>query len=201
MRSHHALLCFPIIGHLFLAVLLATGCSSGTNNPVQFSTAKAGKKKIQGQNQKPKEFTSQDGQFKVLIPPDGEKFEDKVTIAKTTMKELGWRYKSGAILIDFAPTKLDPKTASDGPRIQTQIDQLRDGALKLLSAEMKTEKALKSGKGIVGRKIVAKGEEDKFRLRIYVGNRRIIILVAEGTESWVSSKEIDNFFQSFQFAK
>ena len=147
-----------------------------------------------------KEFASQKGRFKVLMPgtPKQEQAETESDFGKGVLHmntAQAGKTMYGANYCDF-PAKIKKVP------LKQVLDSSRDGAVANLEGNLASEKDMKLGKH-PGREIrigVAGGKR-LFRARVYLVEQRLYQVVVFGTKKAATSKEADKFLDSFKLAE
>jgi hypothetical protein len=147
-----------------------------------------------------KEFSSKEGQFKVLMPgkPKQEDLETAGDFGKGVLHmnsvHVGKTFY-GANYGDF------PAAIKKAP-LKKVLDSSRDGAVANLEGKLAREKDIKLGK-YPGREVQIEVGEGKqlFRARVYLVEQRLYQVVVCGTKEVATSKEAERFLDSFKLAK
>jgi hypothetical protein len=147
-----------------------------------------------------KEFASQEGRFKVLMPgtPKQDKFDTESDFGKGVlyMNSIAvGKTMYGANYCDF------PAEIKKAP-IKQVFDSSRDGAVANMQGKLAGEKDIKLG-DYPGREIqidVAGGKQ-LFRARVYLVDQRLYQVVVMGTKEAATSKDADKFLDSFKLAE
>ncbi|HST22978.1 MAG TPA: DUF2092 domain-containing protein [Blastocatellia bacterium] len=143
------------------------------------------------------EFNSPEGGFKLLMP--GDPVKQTLTLEAPTGKivhNIFTAAKGGIIcIVDYADL---PRKATDVADANGFFDVVRDEILKITQGKLGSETAI-SLDGHPGRevKIIVSGQEAK--ARFYLVNQRFYqMLIMKMVRADKSSKDIDNFFDSFK---
>jgi hypothetical protein len=147
-----------------------------------------------------KEFASQEGRFKVLMPgtPKQGKAETESDFGKGVLHmntvQAG-RTMYGANYCDF-PAKIKKVP------IKQVLDSSRDGAVANLEGKLVSEKDIKLDKR-PGREVQIEvaGGKPLFRARVYLVEQRLYQVVVFGTKEAATSKKADKFLDSFKLAE
>lgn len=147
-----------------------------------------------------KEFASQEGRFKVLMPgtPKPEKFDTESDFGK------GVLYMN-SVAVDktmYAANYCDfPAEIKKAP-IKQVFDSSRDGAVANMQGKLAGEKDIKLGDH-PGREIQIEvaGGKQLFRARVYLVEQRLYQVVVMGSREAANSKEADKFLDSFKLAE
>jgi hypothetical protein len=166
-----------------LLVVAVAGCSMAADDQPQW-----------------KEFTSKEGQFKVLMPgkPEQKKLETESDFGKGMLHmntvELD-KMMYGANYCDF------PAKIKEIPRKKV-FDSSRDGAVENLKGKLASEKDIKLGDH-AGRElhIDVAGGKQLFRARVYLVDQRLYQVVVFGSKEAATSKAADKFLDSFQLTE
>lgn len=147
-----------------------------------------------------KEFASKEGRFKVLMPgtPKQDKAETESDFGKSVLHMNLARAGKAMYGANYSDFPAEIKKAD----LKQLYDSSRDGAVANLEGKLASEKDIKLGKH-PGREIridVAKGKQ-LFRARVYLVGQRLYQVIVLGTPETATSKEADQFLDSFKLAE
>jgi hypothetical protein len=143
-----------------------------------------------------KEFSSEEGRFKVLMPGEPKAYQldtesdfgkGKLNMFRVMAGETGYV----ANYSDF------PEAIKKQPLKQV-FDSSRDGAIANLSGKLATEKDIKLGDHPGRETLIDVSGKAMFRAKVYLVGRRMYQVVMVGSKEAVSSKDAEKFFDSFK---
>lgn len=146
-------------------------------------------------------FTSPEGKFTVLVPTKPQ--IDVRAVDSTQGKLTLYTYSSSTKIAFFMASYGDYVVeAKDKAQIENILDEVRNGALKGLKAELLTEKSVPLN-GFSGREFVGKGNGEQnieviFNWKMVLVGRRLYQLGVATTQADSNSPEIMKFFRSFE---
>ncbi len=145
-----------------------------------------------------KEFASEAGRFKVLLPGKPEPRELK--IPRGTMHLVSIRTDQGEYLASWIDLPLE----ESAEKAEARLDRMRDGIVERVMGKVVREKTVTLDDKHPGRDLVAEvSQPDKGRLRarLFLVGSRLYQVIAVGTKGWTESKEADQVLDSFALVK
>jgi hypothetical protein len=145
-----------------------------------------------------KEYRSEAGRFRVLLPPGALEEEQKTPagpmhLLKTSGKDVDYLVS----WIDLAA----PPGAAVSP--QERLDRTRDAVVRGVRGTLSKETKLTLAGKFPGREllIATAPPRDLIRHRLYLVDGRLYQVVVWGTKEWAGGKEADAVLDSFALAK
>ena len=148
-----------------------------------------------------KTFTSKEGRFSVLLPGEPKETKQNIGSADKMVIQTQYLIEQGNLgyLVSFQDTP-----GLEKPEMHAKVlDNGRDGAVKNLNGKLLSETKLTLDKKYIGLECLIDVPKFKglYRLRMFIVGDRLYQLVVLGPKEVVTSKESDQYLDSFQLTK
>jgi hypothetical protein len=146
-----------------------------------------------------REYTSPDGQFKVLFP--GKPKEETQLGIGGLMKKVSVSRRDGAYVVTAQEVKIAPDAAP--AVLEDRLDGVRNGAVSNIRGKLLREEKITLAGRYPGRDIVAEMPEQVglLRDRLYLVGDRLYQVMVMGRREWVESPDAQRFLDSFTLTR
>ncbi len=141
-----------------------------------------------------KEFTSQEGKFKVQMPGTPKKQEQETFGAKLVTYSVEQR--NGAYAANFADMPIPAGESAE--KLEDRLDGAQAGALGNIKAKLIDSKKVTLENKYPGREFNGELPDNKgmIRARVFLVNTRMYQIIVIGTKSFVNSADASKFLNS-----